>query len=229
MQYEIQGKPYPVATVTLAEGESVICQRGAMAWMTPNVSMQTTSNGGIGKMLGRMVSGESLFQNIYTSQKGQGMIAFATNCPGEIMPIELDGAKTIIAQKSAFLASSMDVKYELYFQKKFGAGFFGGEGFIMQKFTGHGSLLLEIDGSVISYELGAGQSMLIDTGYLAAMEGTCSIDIEQIKGIGNIFLGGEGLFNTRVTGPGKIWIQTMPIFQMANALSAYVIKNSSGS
>ena len=226
MEYEIQGKPYPVAIVTLEQGENVLCQRGAMAWMTPNVSMQTTTNGGFGKMLGRMVTGESMFQNIYTAQKGKGLIAFSTNCPGEIMPIELDGKKTIIAQKSAFLASSMDVKYELFFQKKFGAGFFGGEGFIMQKFSGNGTLLLEIDGSVISYDLGAGQSMLIDTGYLAAMEGTCSIDIEQIKGVGNIFLGGEGLFNTKVTGPGRIWIQTMPIFQMANSLSAYIVKTS---
>jgi len=226
MQYEIQGKPYPVAIVTLNDGESALCQRGAMAWMTPNVSMQTTSNGGIGKMFGRIVSGESMFQNVYTAQNGQGLISFATNCPGEIMAIELNKEKTIIAQKSAFLASSMDVKYELFFQKKFGAGFFGGEGFIMQKFSGNGTLLLEIDGSVISYDLAAGQSMLIDTGYLAAMEGTCSIDIQQIKGVGNMLLGGEGFFNTKVTGPGRIWIQTMPIFQMASALSAYIVKSS---
>lgn len=221
MKYEIQGKPCPAAICTLEAGESVICQKGAMSWMTPNMSMQT-KGGGIGKMFSRAISGESMFQNIYTAQGGQGQIAFASSVPGEIMPVELSPNKTIVAQKSAFLASSESVSYELFFQKKLGAGFFGGEGFIMQKFSGNGILLLEIDGSLITYDLEQGQSMLLDTGHLAAMEATCSVDIETVKGVGNALLGGEGFFNTKVTGPGRIWIQTMPIYTLASAISRFI-------
>ncbi len=221
MKYEIQGKPCPAAICTLEAGESVICQKGAMSWMTPNMSMQT-KGGGIGKMFSRAISGESMFQNIYTAQGGQGQIAFASSVPGEIMPVELSPNKTIVAQKSAFLASSESVSYELFFQKKLGAGFFGGEGFIMQKFSGNGILLLEIDGNLITYDLEQGQSMLLDTGHLAAMEATCSVDIETVKGVGNALLGGEGFFNTKVTGPGRIWIQTMPIYTLASAISRFI-------
>jgi uncharacterized protein (TIGR00266 family) len=225
MQYEIQGKPYPVATVTLEPDESVICQRGGMSWMTPNVAMQT-KGGSIGKMLGRAFSGESMFQNIYTAQGGRGMIAFASSVPGEIMSFQLDGGKSIIAQKSAFLASAASVSYELFFQKKLSVGVFGGEGFIMQKFSGTGLLLLEIDGSLISYDLAPGQAMLIDTGHLAAMESTCSIQVENVKGVGNALLGGEGFFNTRISGPGRIWLQTMPISNFASAVAKYIPSKS---
>lgn len=221
MQYEIQGKPFPVATITLENGECVVCQKGAMTWMTPNISMQT-QGGGIGKMFSRAVSGEAMFQNIYTAQGGQGMIAFGSSVPGDIMAIEMTKDMDIVAQKSAFLASSQSVSYELFLQKKIGTGFFGGEGFIMQKFSGTGILLLEIDGSIVSYDLGVGQSMLIDTGYLAAMEGTCSLDIEKVKGVGNALLGGEGFFNTKVTGPGRIWLQTMPLAHLAGAIRRYI-------
>lgn len=225
MQYEIQGKPFPVATVTLENGESAVCQRGAMTWMTPNVTMQT-KGGSIGKMFSRAISGEAMFQNIYTAQGGQGLIAFGSSVPGEIMALELKPGKTIVAQKSAFLASSESIAFELFFQKKFSAGFFGGEGFIMQKFSGIGTLLLEIDGSLITYDLQPGQSMLIDTGYLAAMEDTCTMDVETVKGVGNALLGGEGFFNTKVTGPGRIWLQTMPISRLAGSLARYIPRSS---
>ncbi len=221
MKYEIQGKPYPVATVTLDPGESILCQKGAMSWMTPNMEMQT-KGGSFGKMLGRAFSGEAMFQNIYTAKGSQGLIAFAAAVPGEILPIQLTGGKTIVAQKSAFLASDMGVSYELFFQKKFSSGFFGGEGFIMQKFSGEGTVLLEIDGSVITYDLAPGQSMMVDTGHLAAMDATCSISIETVKGVGNALLGGEGFFNTRVSGPGRIWLQTMPISRFASSVARYV-------
>lgn len=222
MRYEIQGNPFPVAIVYLEPEESVICQKGAMVWMTPNVSMQTNTGGGFGSMFKRAVSGEALFQNEYTAKKTSGMITFGSSVPGEIMAVEMTPGKQILAQKSAFLASSKSVNYEIAFQRKISSGFFGGEGFIMQKFSGSGMLLLEIDGSVIEYELGIGESMLIDTGYLAAMDATCSIDIEQIKGIGNVLVGGEGLFNTRVTGPGHIWLQTMPVSQLAASIRRYI-------
>ena len=221
MTYEIKGAPFPVGVVNVDAGEAVVCQTGAMTWMSPNMKMET-KGGGLGKMFGRLVSGESLFQNIYTAEGGPGMIAFGSSVPGEIKAIDMQPGMTIIAQKTAFLASAQTVTFETFFQKKLGAGFLGGEGFIMQKFTGTGMLLIEIDGSSVEYELAAGQSMLIDTGYLAAMDGTCSIDIETVKGVGNALLGGEGFFNTRVTGPGRIWLQTMPINQLAGSLIPYI-------
>ena len=225
MRYEIKGSPYPVVTCALNAGESVICQRGAMAWMSPNMQMQTKT-GGIGKMFSRSISGESMFQNTYTAMGGPGEITFSSSVPGNIMPVQILPNKPIIAQKRAFLASEVSVDLSIFFQKRFGAGFFGGEGFIMQKLSGSGMAFIEIDGSVVEYQLGRGQSMLIDTGYLAAMDATCSISIESVQGLGNVLFGGEGLFNTRVTGPGHVWIQTMPVSQMANALSPYLIRSS---
>ncbi|MDE6088960.1 MAG: TIGR00266 family protein [Oscillospiraceae bacterium] len=225
MKYEIQGSPYPVAVVYLQSGENVVCQRGAMTWMSPNVEMQT-SVGSIGRMFGRALSGESMFQNIYTAKGGNGMIAFGSSAPGEILPIEISSARTIVAQKSAFLASEQSVNYELFFQKKISSGFFGGEGFIMQKFSGSGTLLLEIDGSIVEYDLAPNQSILVDTGYLAAMDATCSIAIETVKGVGNALFGGEGFFNTKITGPGHIWLQTMPIAQMASAVARYIPRSN---
>lgn len=221
MKYEIKGSPYPVALVYLQNGENVVCQKGAMTWMSPNMEMQTSA-GGIGRMFGRVFSGESMFQNIYTAKGGNGMIAFGSSAPGEILPVEISSSRTIVAQKSAFLASDQGVNYELFFQKKIATGFFGGEGFIMQKFSGMGTLLLEIDGSVVEYDLAPGQSILVDTGYLAAMDATCSIDIETVKGVGNALFGGEGFFNTRITGPGHIWLQTMPLPQMASSIARYI-------
>lgn len=221
MNFNVSGNPFPVLVCDLNPGESVICQKGAMTWMTPNMKMET-STGGIGKIFSKAITGESVFQNTYTCEGQPGQIAFGTNCPGGIIPFEIDANHTIIAQKSAFLASEPSVNFEVFFQKKIAAGFFGGEGFIMQKYTGNGMVFLEIDGSIVEYDLAPGQSMIIDTGYLAAMEGTCSIDVESVKGIGNALFGGEGLFNTKVTGPGHIWLQTMPINQFAMSIASRI-------
>jgi len=230
MKYEIEGAPFAVANVYLEDGESVICQSGAMVWQDPNVRMQTTSNGGVGRVFGRLLTGESLFQNTYTAQGGTGAITFGSSVPGNILPFELRPGDMIIAQKSAFLASDPSVNFELYFQKKISSGFFGGEGFIMQKFTGNGTLLVEVDGSVIEKTLQPGQVQIIDTGYLVAMDGACSIEVEMIKGGMNIIMGGEGLFNTKVTAPPdravKIWMQTMPMSHLAGALAPYIAVKS---
>ncbi len=226
MKYEIEGAPYPVATVYLENGESAVCQSGAMVWQDPNVKMQTTSNGGFGKVLGRLVTGESLFQNTYTAQNGAGSITFGSSVPGNIISFEMNPGDMIVAQKSAFLASDPSVKFELYFQKKISSGFFGGEGFIMQKFTGNGTLLLEVDGGVVEKVLQPGQVQIIDTGYLVAMDGACSVEVEMIKGVANVLMGGEGLFNTKVTAPPdrpvKIWLQTMPMPHMAASIARYI-------
>ncbi|MBR5938526.1 MAG: TIGR00266 family protein [Clostridiales bacterium] len=219
MQYQILGGELPAVVCTMEPGESVITERGGMSWMTPNMRMQTQA-GGVGKALGRMFAGEAMFQNKYTAEGSQGLIAFASSFPGEIRAISITPDHSIIAQKRAFLAATEGVELSIHFRKKLGAGLFGGEGFIMQRLSGNGTAFVEIDGSVVEYQLAAGQSMLLDTGYLAMMEDTVSMDIEMVKGAKNIFLGGEGLFNTKVTGPGRIWIQTMPISAVAGIIAS---------
>ena len=227
MQYEIKGTPLPVVILSLNDGEKVKCQKGAMSWMSPNLQMSTNAGGGIGKAFGRMFSGESMFQNIYTCQGGSGLFAAASTFPGEIVPYQVSPSNPIIAQKSAFLASEEGVEMSVHFQKKAGAGFFGGEGFILQKFTGNGMVFLEIDGSIVEYNLAPGQQMIVDTGNFAAMEASVSVDVQTIKGIGNALFGGEGFFNTVLTGPGKIWLQTMPRNVMADALRPFIPSSSS--
>ena len=227
MKYVIEGEPLPVVICTLDSGETMITESGAMSWMTPNMKMETTSNGGIGKMLGRAFSGESMFQNRYTAQGGEGMIAFASSFPGSIRAFEVAPGQEIVAQKKAFLASTSNVELSVFFQKKVGSGFFGGEGFIMQKLSGQGTVFLEFDGYIKEYDLQAGQSMIIDTGYLAAMSATCSVDIQTVPGLKNMFFGGEGMFNTVISGPGHVWLQTMPVPQLAGSLIPYLPLNKS--
>ena len=217
MQYEIKGDQLPVVVCTLNPGESMITERGAMSWMTSNMRMQTQA-GGVGKAIGRMFSGESMFQNKYTAEGSAGLIAFASSFPGEIRAIQIAPGQSIVAQKSAFLAAEPGVELSIHFRKKLGAGFFGGEGFIMQKLSGSGMAFVEIDGSVVEYQLQPGQTMLLDTGYLAMMDETVQMDIEMVHGVKNVLLGGEGLFNKKVTGPGRVWIQTMPISKVAQII-----------
>ena len=229
MQYEVRNAPLPVLICKLDQGESIECQKGAMSWMTPSMEMKTGLGSGgngllgaLGKMAKSAVTGESIFRNTYSATGGSGEIAFASSFPGDIICFNTS-ENAVVAQKSAYLANTIGVNMDIFFQKKIGAGFFGGEGFIMQKFSGKGMVFLEINGSVVEYDLAPGQSMLIDTGYLAAMDATCSIDIETVKGIGNALLGGEGFFNTKVTGPGKIWLQTMPANILASAVQPYIV------
>ena len=221
MQYQIAGEPLPVVTCQLAAGETMITERGSMSWMTPNMRMETTTNGGLGKAFGRLLAGEALFQNRYTAQGGPGLIAFASSFPGSIRAFEIGPGKELVVQKSGFLAAEAGVELTVFFQKKLGSGFFGGEGFIMQKLSGQGIAFAEFDGHVVEYELAAGQSLVVDTGYIAAMDATCSMDIVTVPGVKNAFFGGEGLFNTVVSGPGHIWLQTMPISSVAAVLRPF--------
>ena len=222
MQYEIKGGNFPVVICQLANGEKMITEKGSMTWMTPNMHMET-QGGGLGKMFSKAFSGESMFQNIYTAQGGPGMITFGSSFPGKIVPIEVGPGKEWILQKSAFLASEASVNLDIFFNKKFGAGLFGGEGFIMQRLSGRGIAFCEIDGELVEYQLGAGQQLIIDTGYVAGFESSVSIDIQQVKGMKNKLLGGEGFFNTVLTGPGRIWLQTMPIPGVASAIQPYIV------
>lgn len=220
MNYTIEGGTLPTLILNLEAGETIMTEGGAMSWMSPNMLMETTTNGGIGKMMGRMFSGEKLFMNRYTAQGGPGMIAMASSLPGSIKPFEIAPGRELICQKSAFLSCTPGVELSIAFQKKLGAGFFGGEGFIMQKLSGHGLAFIEIDGYCKEYELAPGQQIILDTGYLAAMENTCTMDIKSTGGVKNALFGGEGFFNTVVTGPGKVYVQSMPMSNMLSALGS---------
>ena len=221
MRYKIQGDPMPVVICELDAGETMITERGSMVWMSPNMKMETNA-GGFGKAIGRMFSGEAIFQNRYTAQGGPGMIAFASSFPGNIRAIEIGPGKSVIAQKSAFLASTAGVELSVHFHKRLGAGFFGGEGFIMQKLSGRGIAFVEIDGSAVEYDLAAGQSMIVDTGNLALADDTVTIDVQTVKGAKNVLFGGEGLFNTVVTGPGRITLQTMPLSSFVGMVASQI-------
>ena len=220
MQYNVEGGNLPVLKVILEAGEQIQCEAGAMSWMDEGIEMQTTA-GGLGKMLGRMFTNESAFMNTYVANQS-GEIAFSAKFPGSIRAVEITPGNGLIIQKGSYLASAGDLTNEVYLQKRLSTGFFGGEGFLMRRFTGTGIVFLEIDGSAHEYELPAGACKIIDTGYLAAMTESCSMEIRSVKGIKNMLFGGEGFFNTAVKGPGRIIIQSMPISSTAMELYKFL-------
>ena len=226
MKYEIKGDTLPVVLCYLEGGEKMINEGGSMSWMSPNMKMETTTNGGVGKAFGRMFAGEKMFQNVYTAEGGNGMIAFASSFPGSIRAFEITPGQDMVFQKSAFLAGEAGVNLSIFFNKRFGAGLFGGEGFIMQRVSGQGIVFAEFDGHVIEYDLQPGQQIIVDTGHLAAMSATCGIDIQSVPGVKNMLFGGEGLFNTVITGPGHVRLQTMPISNVAGILRPYLPSGS---
>ena len=221
MEYEIKGGSFPIVICTLQEGETMKNETGAMSFMTSDMKMETSTGGGLLKGLGRALSGDTLFLNFFTAQSDNQQIGFSAHSPGRIFSIELDGSNSIIGQKNAFLAAEESVNIDIYFKNKLGAGIFGGEGFILQKFTGTGMAFLEIDGEVIERELEPGETLLLDPGHIAAMEDSIEFDVERVKGAKNILFG-EGLFFARLRGPGKVWIQTMPISKLAEALIPFI-------
>ncbi|MDO5332064.1 MAG: AIM24 family protein [Bacillota bacterium] len=227
MTYEIKGGNLPVVICQLEAGEAMTNDGGSMQWMSPNMVMTTEGGGSFGKAIGRLFSGEKIFRNVFTSEGQPGMIAFASSFPGDIVAVEVTPDKPVVFQKSAFLASTMGVQTEVFFNKKVGVGLFGGEGFIMQKAIGQGTIFLEIDGSSVTYDLEAGQKMLVDTSSLAIMDASCSIDIQTIKGAKNVLFGGEGLFLTVLTGPGKITLQTMPLAEFAQRIAPFMPQQTS--
>ena len=227
LRYEIEGGNLPVVICYPESGQALCCEGGSMSWMSPNMQMETNTGGGLKKAIGRMFSGESIFLNEYTAIGAGGMIAFASSFPGSILPIHVTPGNAIVVQKRGFLAMEKGLDLSVFFHKRLGRGLFGGEGFIMQRIAGDGLVFLEIDGHCKEYDLAAGESLVIDTGYLAAMSESCTMDIEAVRGVKNVLFGGEGLFHTRVTGPGKVYIQSMPLSNMANALVPYLPQPSS--
>lgn len=221
MQYEIKGGSFPIVVCNLKKGERMITEKGSMVWMSPSMSMET-KGGGVGKMFSKAFSGESIFQNIYTAN-ADAMITFGSSFPGKIVPVEIGPGKEMIVQKSAFLASEAGVDLSIHFNKRLGAGLFGGEGFIMQRLSGQGIAFVEIDGDLVQYELKPGQKIVVDTGNVAGFEPTVQMEIQKVPGVKNMLLGGEGLFHTILTGPGKIWLQTMPISNVAGSIQPYIV------
>lgn len=222
IKYQIEGGSLPVVICYPEQGQALCTQSGAMSWMSPNMKMETNTGGGIGKAFGRLFSGESVFLNEYTPEYGNGMIAFASSFPGTIIPYQVTPGNSIIVQKRGFLAMEKGLDLSVYFQKRLSRGLFGGEGFIMQKISGYGMVFIEIDGYCKEYTLGPGESIIVDTGYLAAMTESCTMDIQTVKGVKNVLFGGESFFNTRITGPGKVYIQSMPISHMAEVIQPYI-------
>lgn len=221
MRYEIKGGNFPIVICNLENGERMITEKGSMVWMSPNMQMET-HGGGLGRMFSKAFSGESMFQNIYTARGGAGMITFGSSFPGQIKAVNIGQGQEMILQKSAFLAAEAGVELTVHFNKRLGAGFFGGEGFIMQRLSGRGTAFVEIDGDLIEYELKPGQKLVVDTGNVAGFSPSVQMDIQQVPGVKNMLFGGEGIFNTVLTGPGRVWLQTMPIYNVANAIRPYI-------
>jgi uncharacterized protein (TIGR00266 family) len=227
MEYKIIGETVPVVEMKLNAGETVYTQSGGMAYQTEGIEMKTNARGGVMKSIGRMFAGESMFMANYTATKPDAMVAFATTVPGNIMPINLDDmSQGIMLQKGCFLCAESTVDTNVAFTKKFSAGLFGGEGFIIQKATGKGHLFLEIDGDPIEKTLAAGEVLKVDTGNVVAFEPTVGYEIETVKGLGNVLLGGEGLFITRLVGPGKVIIQSQNFRDFAGKVISYMPKSN---
>jgi uncharacterized protein (TIGR00266 family) len=226
MKYSIQGGQLPVVVCELDAGEEMFTESGGMSWMSDNITMNTNMEGGLFKGLGRMISGESMFMATYKAERGPGMIAFSSCFPGSIIALDLSRGQSVICQKRSFLAASRTVTLAVHLQKKLGAGFFGGEGFVMQRVTGPGTAFFEIDGAGIEYDLQPRQVMKVDTGHVAMMQDTVDLDITTVKGFKNILFGGEGLFLTTLTGPGHIWLQSMPIQNVAGRIIPFLPKPS---
>jgi uncharacterized protein (TIGR00266 family) len=226
MQYEIRGGSFPVVILTLKAGESIITEAGGMSWMSQNMTMSTNMKGGLLGGLGRAISGDTVFLNTYTAEGGDGMVACASSFPGNIMAMELGAGQSIIAQKGAFLCGTSSVQLSVHFRKSLGASMFGGEGFVMQRITGPGMVFLEFDGSIEKYTLAPGQAFMVNNGNVAAFEQSVTMTLETVKGIKNIFFGGENLFHVKLTGPGDIYLQTLTAQNVARCIMPFLPKSN---
>ena len=222
MHYEITGDNLQMVTLRLAPGESICAEAGAMVNMSGNMQMTTNMKGGLMGALKRAASGESLFMTTYSASSSPGFVTFTLEAPGTIIPMELAPGQTMICQRDAFMCAQSGVQLDIHFTRRFGAGLFGGAGFILQKITGPGTAFFEITGEVVEYTLQPGQSLKVDPGHLAMMDPTVNFDITMVKGVTNVLFGGEGLFVTTLTGPGKIVIQSMTLADLAASLVPFL-------
>lgn len=226
MKYKIVGQTVPVVEISLNKGETVYTQTGGMSYQTDGIEMKTNARGGIMKSLGRMFSGESIFMANYTAERDGATIAFATTVPGDIIPVDLNQMPNgLIVQKGSFLCAEDSIETSVTFTKRFSAGLVGGEGFILQKAQGNGMLFLEVDGDQIEKELMPGEVLKVDTGNVVAFEPSVSYEVEVVKGLGNIFLGGEGIFLTRLVGPGKVILQSQNFGDFVGRILPFIPNN----
>jgi len=221
MKQTIRGTTLQVLDVELQEGESMYTESGGMAWMSSNIAMDTNTHGGVMKGIGCMFTGESLFMTTYTCKKGTGVVTFCSEFPGKILKFDMKD-RTILCQRDAFMAAEQSVNLEITFTKRFGTGFFGGEGFFLQKLSGSGKAYVEISGEITEFNLKEGQVLKVDTTHIGAFEETVDYDIQRIKGVKNMLFGGEGIFLATLTGPGKVWLQSMPIASLAKKIIRYM-------
>lgn len=224
MEINIKGTTLQVVDVQLNQGESVYTESGGMAWMSSNIEMNSIMRGGIGGMFGRLFIGESLFMTSYSCSEGVGLVSFCNEFPGKVIPFDLDGSKEIICQRDAFMFAEESIELKVHFRKRLGRGFFGGEGFILQKIQGTGKAYLELAGEITEYELQEGQTLKVDTGYIAAFESSVNFDITRVKGVRNVVFGGEGFFLSTLSGPGKVWLQSMPLSNLAKKMRPHIIR-----
>jgi uncharacterized protein (TIGR00266 family) len=222
MEYKITGSVMESVDIHLKKGEAIYTESGGMAWLRGDIDMDTTTRGGVMSGLGRMLSGESLFLTTYTCESDDGLITFTPEAPGKILDMKLKAGQSLICQKDAFMCAEDDVDLEMHFRKKLGAGFFGGEGFILQKITGPGVAFIEVPGEVREFTLSAGEIIKVDPGHIAMFEPTVDYDIDRVRGVRNVLFGGEGLFLATLKGPGKIWLQSLPLSNLAAKLSRYM-------
>lgn len=222
MQYKISGTVMESVDIHLKQGESLYSESGGMAWMRGDFEMDTNTRGGLGAGLGRMLAGESLFLTTYTCKSPDGLITFTPEFPGKVIPFQLEEGQNLICQKDAFMCAQQSVKLEMHFRKKLGTGLFGGEGFILQKITGPGTAFVEIPGEVRVIELKAEEKIKVDPGHIAMFEPAVQYDITGVKGLKNVLFSGEGLFLATLTGPGKVWLQSLPLSNLAKKLSRYM-------
>jgi len=222
MKFRIDGTTMQTLNVELDAGESVYSESGSMGWMSENVEMETEMKGGLASGIGRMFSGESLFLTNFTAKDSKGFVVFNAECPGKILKLELKEGEEIICKKDSFMAAQQTVKLSTFFNRKFGAGLLGGEGFVLQKLTGPGIAFVNLGGEITETELADGQMLKVDTGCIAMMTPSIKFDIVRIPGVKNMLFGGEGLFLSTVEGPGKVWLQSMPVSSLAKAVSRYI-------
>ncbi len=221
MRYEIEGGSLPALVIQLEPGEGLVSESGGRTWIRGPIATDVKADGGLGGSIGRMFSGESLFLNHYKA-RGAGEIAFTSSFPGRIISRQLAPGESVICQKRAFLCATEGTQLSIFFRKKVGAGLFGGEGFIMQKVTGPGLAFFEIDGYCKEYNLAAGEELVCDTGVVAMMDESCKMDVRMVGSVKNALFGGEGLVDTVITGPGKVMLQTMPIYKVAGAIAPFI-------
>jgi len=224
MQYQVSGEVFPMVEFQLTRGDSVYTESGGMAWMSEGIAMSTSTRGGLMAGLGRALAGESLFMVSYRCEQASGSVVFTPEAPGQILDMTLVSGQSLICQKDTFLCAEESVEIKMHFHKRLGAGLFGGEGFILQKITGPGTVFFEIPGEVHERTLASGEKLLIDPGHIAMFEPTVEYEINTVRGIKNVLFAGEGLFLATLKGPGKVWLETMPLANLAAKIARYIPK-----